>query len=114
MGKCSRALADRGAEHIGVSILREGESLSDYVADERRSPPAGVEKHLRGDQRRHRAGAHRPGESCRAAALGESKINTDYVYLGPEPDSSRALVVFGVDNLTKAVAVLDELAVAVT
>jgi hypothetical protein len=45
-----------------------------------------------------------------AARLGEKKINIDYSYCGLEPGSTRALVVFGVDNLTGASAVLDELA----
>ena len=54
--------------------------------------------------------AHRPGELGRAAAkLGENQINIDYSYSGLEPGSARALVVFGVDNLTKAAQVLDEM-----
>jgi len=55
--------------------------------------------------------AHRPGELGRAASrLGEKQINIDYSYCGLEPGSKLALVVFGVDNLTKAVNLLDELA----
>jgi hypothetical protein len=54
---------------------------------------------------------HRPGELGRAASrLGERHINIDYSYCGVEPGSSQALLVFGVDTLTKAAAVLDELA----
>jgi hypothetical protein len=54
---------------------------------------------------------HQPGELGRAAArLGEKHINVDYSYCGLEPGSTQALVVFGVDNLTKAAKVLDELA----
>jgi hypothetical protein len=54
--------------------------------------------------------AHRPGELGRAASrLGERQINIDYSYSGLEPGSTLALAVFGVDNLTKAAAVLDEL-----
>jgi hypothetical protein len=55
--------------------------------------------------------AHRPGELGRAASrLGEKQINIDYSYCGLEPGSTRALVVFGVDKLTEAAALLDELA----
>jgi hypothetical protein len=55
---------------------------------------------------------HRPGELGRAAArLGENKINIDYSYCGLEPGSSQALVVFGVDNITKAAKALDDMAV---
>ena len=54
--------------------------------------------------------AHRPGELGRAASrLGEHKINIDYSYCGLEPGSTRALVVFGVDNPGKAATLLDEL-----
>ena len=55
--------------------------------------------------------AHSPGQLGRAAALlGENKINIDYSYCGLEPGSARALVVFGVDNLTRAANLLDEMA----
>jgi hypothetical protein len=54
---------------------------------------------------------HRPGELGRAAArLGEKGVNIDYSYCGLEPGSDKALLVFGVDNLSKASAALDELA----
>ena len=42
--------------------------------------------------------------------MGERKINIDYSYCGWEPGSPLALAVFGVDNLTEAAALLDELA----
>jgi hypothetical protein len=54
--------------------------------------------------------AHRPGELGRAASrLGEAGINIDYSYCGLEPGATRLLVAFGVDNLSKAANVLDEL-----
>ena len=42
---------------------------------------------------------------------GEKQINIDYSYCGLEPGSALALVVFGVDSLTTAATLLDELAV---
>jgi hypothetical protein len=39
--------------------------------------------------------------------LGENKINIDYSYCGLEPGSTLPLAVFGVDNVTKAAALLD-------
>ena len=55
--------------------------------------------------------AHRPGELGHAASrLGEKQINIDYSYCGLEPGSPLPLVVFGVDHLTEAATVLDELA----
>jgi hypothetical protein len=54
---------------------------------------------------------HRPGELGRAAArLGQNQINIDYSYCGLDAGSTQALMVFGVDNLSKASAVLDKLA----
>jgi hypothetical protein len=55
--------------------------------------------------------AHRPGSLGRAAArLGEGQINVDYSYSGIEPGSAKVLLVFGVDSVTKASNLLDELA----
>ena len=54
---------------------------------------------------------HRPGELARAASLlGEKQINIDYSYCGLEEGSTLALIVFGVDSLTRAATLLDELA----
>jgi hypothetical protein len=53
---------------------------------------------------------HRPGELGRAAArLGEKHINIDYSYCGIEPGAQLVLVVFGVDNVSQASGILDEL-----
>jgi len=54
---------------------------------------------------------HRPGELGRAAALlGEHHINIDYSYCGVDTGSNLVILVFGVDNVSKAAAVLDTLA----
>jgi len=115
LAKCLLALSKRGVNILAFqSYVEEGESLCRFLADDM----AGA-KAVLGDLRMIFEEtnvavvrlAHRPGELGRAASqLGENKINIDYTYLGLEPDSSRALVVFGVDNLSKAAAVLDELA----
>jgi hypothetical protein len=55
--------------------------------------------------------AHRPGELGRAASLlGKHRININYSYCGVEPDSTSPLAVFGVDQVIKAAALLDEIA----
>jgi len=55
--------------------------------------------------------AHRPGELGRAASrLGEHRININYSYCGVDPDSSSPIAVFGVDQVIKAAALLDEFA----
>jgi hypothetical protein len=96
------------------SYVEEGESLARFLVDD----PAGA-KAVLGSLRAIfeetevavARVTNRAGELGRAASrLGEKRINIDYSYCGQEPGSPFALMVFGVDNLTKAAAVLDELA----
>ncbi len=115
LGKCFLALAERGVNILAFqSYVEEGESLARFMADDM----AGAKKVL-GDlhmifEETEVAVArlpHRPGQLGRAASvLGENQINIDYSYCGLEPGSTLGLVVFGVDNLNKAAALLDELA----
>ena len=115
LGKCFLALAERGVNVLAFqSYVEERESLVRIIVDK----PADAMAVLGGlhmifeetDVAIIRV-AHRPGELGRAAArLGENKINIDYSYCGFEPGTTQGLLVFGVDNLTKAAAALDELA----
>ena len=115
LGKCFLALAERGVNILAFqSYVEERESLVRFLVDD----PASAETVL-GSLRMNFEEidvavvrlAHRPGELGRAAArLGERQINIDYSYCGLEPGSTRALVVFGVDKLSRAASVLDELA----
>jgi hypothetical protein len=115
LGKCFLALAERGVNILAFqSYVEEGESLARFLADD----TAGAKTVLgnlhmifeEADVAIVRL-AHRPGELGRAASrLGEMRINIDYTYCGLEPGSKLGLVVFGVDNLTKAATLLDELA----
>jgi len=115
LGKCFLALAERGVNILAFqSYVEERESLVRILVDN----PAAAMAVLGGlhmifeetDVAIIRV-EHRPGELGRAAArLGANQINIDYSYGGMEPGSTKALLVFGVDNLTKASAVLDELA----
>lgn len=114
LGRCFQALAERGVNVLAFqSYVEEGESLTRFLVD---NPPAAQEilgsRRMIFEQTEVAVAAlpHRPGELGRAAArLGEKKINIDYSYCGLEPGSSRPLVVFGVDHLSEAAAVLDEL-----
>jgi hypothetical protein len=114
LGRCFLALAERGVNILAFqSYVEEGESLARIVVDDPATAKA-VLGSLRMIFEETEAAvirlAHRPGELGRAAArLGEKQINIDYSYSGLEPGSALALAVFGVDNLTKAAAVLDEL-----
>ena len=114
LGRCFLALGERGVNILAFqSYVEEGESLARIVVDDPATAKA-VLGSLRMIFEETEAAvirlAHRPGELGRAAArLGEKQINIDYSYSGLEPVSALALAVFGVDNLTKAAAVLDEL-----
>jgi hypothetical protein len=114
LGTFFHALAQRGINILAFqSFVEEGESLARLLTDK----PADA-KTVLGDLRMIFEETevaivrldHRPGELGRAATLlGEHHINIDYSYCGPEPGSTRALVVFGVDNLTHAARLLDSL-----
>jgi hypothetical protein len=114
LGQCCLALAKRGVNILAFeSYVEEGESLARFVVDD----PAGANAALGELRMIFEEGeaavirlAHRPGELGRAAAwLGENRINIDYSYCGMEPGTTQLLAVFGVDQVTKAAAVLDEL-----
>jgi hypothetical protein len=115
LGRCFLALAERGVNILAFqSYVEEGESLARIVVDD----PTAAEEVL-GSLRMifeetEVAVArlpHRPGQLGRAASrLGDKRINIDYSYCGLEPGSTQALVVFGVDHLTEAAALLDEVA----
>ena len=118
LGKCFLALAERGVNVLAFqSYVEEGESLARFVADDTASAKA-VLGSLRMIFEETEVAvvrlAHRPGELGRAASrLGENHINIDYSYCGMEPGSTLALLVFGVDSLTKAATLLDKLAAEV-
>ncbi|HEV7968330.1 MAG TPA: ACT domain-containing protein [Candidatus Acidoferrales bacterium] len=115
LGKCFLALAERGVNIVGFqSYVEERESLVRFLADDPATAKAvlgGLRMIFEETEVAVVALPHRPGELGRAAArLGEGQINIDYSYCGFEPGSTRGLVIFGVDNLTKAANLLDDLA----
>jgi hypothetical protein len=114
LGKCFLALAERGVNILAFqSYVEERESLVRFLVDD----PVGAKTVLGGLRMIFEETEvavirlpHRPGELGRAAArLGEGQINIDYSYCGSEPRSALALLVFGVDNLTKAATLLEQL-----
>ncbi len=115
IAKCLLALAERGVNILAFqSYVEEVESLARFLADDVATAEAVL------------GGQHMIFEEtdvvtvklehCRgelgwpASRLGENRININYTYCGIEPGSTKVLVVFGVDNLTKASTVQDELA----
>lgn len=114
LGKCFLGMADRGVNILAFqSYVEERESLVRFVADNVTTAQAVLSEMGMIFEETDVAVVrlpHRPGELGRAAAqLGAGKINIDYSYCGFEPGSQQVLLVFGVDNLTKAAALLDEL-----
>ena len=114
LGRCFLALAERGVNILAFqSYVEEGESLARIVVDDPASAKAVLGSLSMIFEETDVAVirlAHRPGELGRAASrLGEKEINIDYSYCGLEPGSTLVLAVFGVDNLTMAATVLDEL-----
>jgi hypothetical protein len=114
LGRCFLALAEAGVNILGFqSFVEEGESLARMIVDKNDEA-----KTTRGKLRMifevtEAAAVHvanRPGALGRAAAaLGEARVNIDYSYCGVEPGSGQVILVFGVDNLTKAAQALDTL-----
>jgi len=116
LGKCCLALAENGVNILAFqSYVEEGESLARFVVDDPVSANAALGKlrmNFEEDEVATVRLAHRPGELGRAAAvLGKNQININYSYCGLEPGSAQPLAVFGVDNLSKAAALLDELTI---
>jgi hypothetical protein len=113
LGSCCLALAERGVNILAFqSFVEQGESLARFVVDD---PAAALSvlQNLRANFEQDDVAivrlAHRPGELGRAASrLGEHRININYSYCGVEPGSSAPIAVFGVDQVTKAAALLDE------
>jgi hypothetical protein len=114
LGKCFLALAERGVNILAFqSFVEEGESLARLLVDD----PAGA-KAVLGSLRMIFEETevivvklpHRPGELGRIASrLGENQINVEYSYCGLEPGSPLALVVLGVDNLTRTTTLFEDL-----
>jgi hypothetical protein len=115
LGKCFLALAERGVSVLAFqSYVEERESLVRFLADDPATAKAvlgGLRMIFEETEVAVVRVPHSPGELGRAAArLGEGHINIDYSYCGFEPGSTQAMLVFGVDNVAKAAALLDGLA----
>jgi hypothetical protein len=113
LGQCFLGLAEQGVNILAFqSYVEEGESLARLVVDN----PAAAKSMLGGLRMIFEETEvlvveveNRPGELGRVAArLGDRKINIDYSYCGFEPGSTKGLLVFGVDHLTRAVNALDQ------
>ena len=114
LGKCFTALGERGVNILAFqSFVEERESLVRFLADDiatARSVLGGAHMIFEETEVAVARLENHAGALGRAAAsLGEGGINIDYSYCGFDPALARAILVFGVDNLTKAAALLDQL-----
>jgi len=115
LGKCFLDLAERGVNVLAFqSYVEDRESLVRFVPDNLGNAKVVLAEGAMIFEETDVAVARladRPGALGRAAArLGAAQINIDYSYSGREPGSTLALLVFGVDNVSKAATLLDELA----
>ena len=117
LGKLCRALAGRGVNILAFqSSPIEGKSLVRLVVDN----PTTAKTVIDGEQLACTETEvavvklpHRPGELARAASrLGEANININYAYCGVEPGTNAPLLIFGVPEVARAVAILEQAAAA--
>ncbi len=116
LAKCCKSLANQKVNILAFhSVPAEGNSVVRMVVDN----PANAKKALDGEHLTYTEAEvaqvklpNRPGELERAASqLGEANINIDHAYSGLDASNS-PVVFFGVKDVSKAVAVLDKIAMA--
>jgi len=113
LGKFCRALADRGVNILAFqSVPFEGKSLVRLVVDNPATAKTVIDSEQLACTETEVAQVklpHRPGELARAASrLGEANININYAYVGVEPGTNVPLLIFGVAEVARAVAILEQ------
>ena len=115
LGKICRALADAKVNILAFqSIPWEKKSLVRLVVDN----PTTAKSVLDTQKLKYTEAEvaqvilpHRPGELARAASLlGEAAININYAYCGIDADTNAPLLIFGVEDVGRAVKILDKAA----
>jgi hypothetical protein len=119
LAKFCKTLADYRVNILAFqtfqSVPAEGKSVIRIVVDD----PSGAKKALDGERISYTEAEvaqvklpNRPGELRRAASqLGDANINIEHAYSGFDASNSPVLF-FGVKDVSKAVAVLDKIAIA--
>ncbi len=115
LGKVCRALGDRGVNILAFqSFPSEGKSLVHIVVDNPTTAKTVLDSERLSYTEAEVAQVklpHRAGELARAASrLGEADININYAYCGVDPATNASLVIFGVAQVGKAAAILDQTA----
>jgi hypothetical protein len=116
LGKCCKALGERGVSILAFTGFSEGgQGGVRLVVDNAASAKTILDsQHL--DYKQIEVAQvslhNKPGELGRAATqLGEAEINIDYTYAGIDPKTNSPVVIFGVKDISKAVPILDEVAI---
>ena len=116
LGKFSKSLADKGVNILAFQATpSQGTSVVRMVVDQLTVAKKVLDsEHLSYTETEVATALlrNRPGELSRAAAkLGEANINIEHVYSGVDPNNS-PVVIFGVKDVNRAVAILDKVAAA--
>ncbi len=113
LGKLARALADRG---VNVLAFETFETLFRFVADNPTKAKTALDSERISYKEAEVAQVkllHRPGELAQVASrLGEANININYAYGGLEAGTNAPMVIFGVAEVGRAVAILEQAAAA--
>ena len=115
LGKLARRLADRGVNILALqSTPFEGQSQVRLVVDNASTAKTVLDSERVSYKEEKIAQVtlpHRPGELARAASqLGEANININHVYVGIDPRTTQALLIFGVANVEQASTILEQVA----
>ena len=117
LGKISQALADRGMNILAFhSFPFEGKSLVRLVVDNLATAKTVLDSQKVAYSEAEVAQVslpNRTGELARAASrLGEANININYAYTGVDLATNKPLLFFGVNDVSRAVEILDQAAAA--
>ena len=117
LGQVCRALADRGVNILTFqSFPSEGESQVCIVVDNPTTAMTVLDREGLTFTEAEVAQVklpHRAGELAKVASrLGEANINIDHAYCGVEPGTNASLLIFGVADVAKAAAILDQIVTA--
>src|SRR6516162_1271076 len=117
LAKVCRSLADSGVNILAFqSVASEGKGrvrcvVDNPIAAKRVLDNEGL-SYSEADVAQVRLG-HRPGELARVSAqLGEAEINIKYAYCGVDSTSNTPVMIFGVEEVEQAAAILDRTAAA--
>lgn len=116
LAKVCRSLADNGVNILAFqSVVSEGRGRVRCIVDNPIAAKTVLDNeglsYTEADVAQVRL-RHRPGELARAASrLGEAEINIKYAYCGVD-STSTPVMIFGVEEVEQAAAILDRIAAA--